>query len=222
MNGNGKRPAGSADRMVNAIIAIVILAVLGVAVYAVYGRVSKNLETKAITEGRKEATIRYLAEQQGMSVKEFFAEYGLENSGLSGSEPISEMYGKMTVENFAKYSGEDLDTFLEEYQLKDKVSADDLWEDAELKLPLSVYVGSEEYVDSFKEFYGLDESVNKDTPWGDVKDIVEQKQEELANATVEPIEEVPADDAAQEADDTEAETDASETEAEDTEAQTAE
>lgn len=186
MNGNGRRPASPADRMINVIIAVIILAVLGVASYAVYGKISDNLEEKAISEGTKEATINYTAKQQGKTVKEFLSEYGVENSGLKGSQPISDMYGKMTVENFAKYSGQELDAFLEEYKLKDKVSKDDLWEDAELKLPLGVYIGGDDYIEQFKEVYELDASVTKDTPWGDVKETVEKKQEEMKNATPAP------------------------------------
>ena len=95
---NSKRPATPADKMINAVIVIVILAVLGLGAYAVYDKVSVNLETKAIQEGTSEQTVRYAADKSGMSADEYLAQYGLGEAGLNEKSTGSERIEKMTVE----------------------------------------------------------------------------------------------------------------------------
>ena len=127
---NSKRPATPADKMINAVIVIVILAVLGLGAYAVYDKVSVNLETKAIQEGTSEQTVRYAADMAGMSADEYLAQYGLGEAGLNAKSTVSEMIEKMTVENYAKYSEKEVDALLEEFGLTDKATKDMLWSEA--------------------------------------------------------------------------------------------
>ena len=191
---NSKRPATPADKMVNAVIVIVVLAVLALGAYAVYDKVSVNLETKAIQEGTSEQTVRYAADAAGMSAEEYLAQYGLGDAGLSEKSKMSEMIEKMTVENYAKFNEKELDAFLDENGLKDKVSADTLWTEAELLIPTGIYMGGEEQFAQIKEAYELDDSITAETPWGEAKDKVEEAQnayiEKMQNATPAPTEEV--------------------------------
>ena len=187
---NSKRPATPADKMINAVIVIVILAVLGLGAYAVYDKVSVNLETKAIQEGTSEQTVRYAADMAGMSADEYLAQYGLGEAGLNAKSTVSEMIEKMTVENYAKYSEKEVDALLEEFGLTDKATKDMLWSEADLLIPTGIYMGGEEQFAQIKEAYELDDSITAETPWGEAKDKVEEAQnayiEKMQNATPAP------------------------------------
>lgn len=191
MRNHTRRPASPADKMFNAIVVIIIAVVLGLGVYAVYGRLSANLENKAIESGQAEQTVKYAANQAGMSVDEYLDQYGLKDSpDVNEKTTLSEMTNHMTVESFAKYNGQELDAFLDEYGLKDKVSADTMWPDAEKLIPTGTYVGGNDQFDAMKEAYELDDSITAETPWGEAKDKIEEAakayQEKMANATPAP------------------------------------
>ena len=197
MNNHTRRPASPADKMFNFIMFIIIIAILGLGVYAVYGKVSTNLENKAIESGQAEQTVKYAADQAGVTVDEYLEQYGLkDDADVNEKTPVSEMINHMTVENYAKYNGQDLDTFLQEYGLTDKVSGDTPWPDAEALIPTGIYVGGDEQFAAMKEAYGLDDSITADTPWGEAKDTITQAaqayQEKMANATPAPTEETSA------------------------------
>lgn len=198
---NSKRPATPADKMINAVIVIVVLAVLGLGIYAVYGKLSVNIENKAIEEGTSETTVRYAANLASMTVDEYLAQYGLADSDLNGKSTQTEMIEKMNVENFAKFNGQETEAFLAEYGLTDKATPDMLWTEAELLIPTGIYMGGEEQFAQIKEIYELDDSIKPETPWGEAKDKVEAASqaymEKLQNATPEPAEEAPAQESAE-------------------------
>lgn len=203
MKNNTRRTASPADRMFNALVFIIIAVVLGLGVYAVYGKISANVETKAIESGKSEQNVKYAADQAGMTVDEFLEQYGLKDAdGVNEKTTVSEMLQHMTVENFAKYNNQELDAFLEENGLKDKVSADTLWSDAENLIPLGIYAGGEEQFNAMKEAYELDDSITAETPWGEAKDKIEEAaeayQEKMMNATPAPTEESEAEEAVEE------------------------
>ena len=165
--------------------------------FAVYRKVSDNILDRQIAEGTAEMNVKVAARQAGQSVDEFLEYYGVADKGLNGDSTLNELTEQMTLGNFAKYQGQDYESFISDYGLADKgVSEDMAWKDAEKLIPLGTYIGDATQIDSFKEFYGLDASVTADTPWGDVADIVEAKNEELAQATP-----IPTEDTAQAADD---------------------
>lgn len=200
-----------ADKMVVAVMVIIIAAVLAVGGYAVYGKVSKNLETKAIEENGAAKTVSYLADQAGMSVDEYLAEYGLTDAGFDGKTTESDMVSKMTLENLAKYEGSDLATFIEENGLPaDKVDGNTTWEAAKDLIPLDAYFGGQ--FEEVKAAYELDDSITGDMTWGETKDVILAAQdayiEKMQNATPAPAEETEtaeeAVEAAEEAETTEA------------------
>ena len=190
MSNHTRRTKTPADRMLDLVAFIVIIAVLALGVYAVYGRISSNLETQAIESGAAAQTVKYAADQAGMTVDEFLEQYGLTDAGLNGDSAMSDAVEKMNVENFAKYNGQELDAFLEQYGLKDKVSGDTLWTDAEMLVPTGIMMGGEEQFGQMKEMFELDDSITFDTPWGEAKDKIEAAsaayQEKMANATPAP------------------------------------
>lgn len=212
---NNSKKSTPADKMFMAVMVIIIAAVLGVGGYAVYGKISKNLETKAIEENGEAKTVRYLADQAGMTVDEYLAEYGLTDAGLDEKTTESDMVSKMTLENLAKYEGSDLDTFIEENGLPtDKVDGNTTWEEAKDLIPLDTYFGGQ--FEEVKAAYELDDSITGDMTWGETKDIILAAQdayiEKMQNATPAPEaeEDAVAEEAAPEAAEEAAETETAE------------
>lgn len=186
-NSNAHRQ-GRADVTTNLIIAVIIAAVLALAVYAVYGKLSDKFLSKAIEAGEKEATVGYLAEQAGLTIDEYLEQYGL--SGLSKNTTEQEMLKQMTMENYASYAGTTLEEIKTNYVLDADVDASMTYGDFEKTLKVkNIFGGSEETFNQMKEVYGLDDSITMDSAWTDVEPILEQKQEELQNATPAPTEE---------------------------------
>lgn len=180
-----------ADKMFLAVIVLIIAAVLGLGTYAVYGKISKNLETKAIEEDGAEKTVSYMADQAGMTIDEFLDEYGLTDAGFDGKTTESDMVSKMTLENLAKYEGTELDTFIEENGLPaDKVDGNTIWEEAKDLIPLDEYFGGQ--FEEVKAAYELDDSITGDMTWGETKDTILAAQEayieKMQNATPVPEE----------------------------------
>lgn len=187
---SNSRKTTSADRMFMTLCVVIIAVVLGLGGYAVYGKISKNLQTKAIEENNAEKTVSYLADQAGMSVDEYLAEYGLSGTeGIDGKTTESEMVSKMTIGNLAKYEGTDLDAFIEENGLpSDKVDENTPWEEAKDLIPLDTYFGGQ--FEEVKAAYELDDSITGDMTWGETKDVILAAQEayieKLQNATPAP------------------------------------
>jgi hypothetical protein len=199
-----------ADRGINLVLAVIIIAVLAVGSVAVYRKVSDNMLTKAIADGTAPQTVATLAKQAGQSVDEYLADYGLSDSDVKGDTSTTDFLNNLTVKYFAAYNGEDFDSFVETYGLTDKVTEDTLWPDAEKLIPFGIYIGGSADVndedtatqlESIKSTYGLDDSVNASTPWGEVQPIIEAKQQEMAAASdsdSDASEEAPAADASTE------------------------
>lgn len=180
-----------ADKMFLAVIVLIIAAVLGLGTYAVYGKISKNLETKAIEEDGAEKTVSYMADQAGMTIDEFLDEYGLTDAGFDGKTTESDMVSKMKLENLAKYEGTELDAFIEENGLPaDKVDGNTIWEEAKDLIPLDEYFGGQ--FEEVKAAYELDDSITGDMTWGETKDTILAAQEayieKMQNATPVPEE----------------------------------
>ena len=180
---------GSADVKTNIIIGIIIAAVLALAVYAVYGKLSEKYLTKAIEAGEKEATVGYLAEKSGKTIDEYLEQYGL--SGLSKKTTEQDMLKQMTMENYASYAGTTLDELKTNYALDSAIDANMTYGDFEKTLKVkNIFGGNEDTFKQVKETYGLDDSITMDSAWTDVEPILKQKQEEMqkeaAKATAAP------------------------------------
>ena len=199
MNEGGKKTS-QADKLVNVIIAVVIIAFIAVGVYATYGKISEGIEEKAITSGEKEATVEYLAKQSGMSVEDYLAQYGLSlGDTIKKDTAESEMLDNMTVENYAKYNGQDADEMINGTGLQDKVTKDTLWKDFLPQVPVVSVLGEETF-NQLKAQFG--DEVTPDMPYGDFEKLMQEKQNAAAEATEAPAEEAaeaPADTAATEA-----------------------
>lgn len=200
---NNSKKSTPADKMFMTLIVVIIAAVLGLGGYAVYGKISKNLETKAIEENNAEKTVNYLADQAGMSVDDYLAEYGLQDTeGINGKTTESAMVSKMTLENLAKYEGKELDAFIEENGVPaDKVNGNTTWEEAKDLIPLDSYFGGQ--FEEVKAAYELDDSITGDMTWGETKDTILAAQEayieKMQNATPAPTAEASAEPEATEA-----------------------
>lgn len=182
----GKGHASSADKAINLVIAVVIIAVLAAGVFAVYKKVSESMFDKAVADGTAPQTVATLARQSGQTVDEFLENYGLADSTLNKDSSTEDFMNSLSVKNFAAYQGEEYDAFIEQYGLTDKVSEDMTWEEAQKLIPLGKMIGIEEgsedaatQLESIKEQFGLDASVNANTPWGEVEPIITAKQEEM-------------------------------------------
>lgn len=205
MNEKGKKKASQSDKIINAVVVLVILVFVVVGVYATYGKISEGIEDKAIVNGEKEATVEYLAKQADMTVEDYLAQYGLSlGDEISKKTTESEMLDNMTVENYLAYTGmeQTADEIIADAGLTDTVTKDTLWKDFFPQLPVSM-IYDEETFEQIKTQMGFGDDVTLEMPYGEFEALLE----EAANAAAEETE----------ASDTDSETD-SETDAETTEA----
>ena len=189
-----KRSRNSADTMINVIIAVVLIAVIGLAAYAIYGKMSTTLSQKAIEAGEKEPTVEYLAQQQSMSVEDFLALYGL--SDVSPKATEEEMTDQMTIDNYLTYSNIAMEDLTTQYHLDEAPAGDSNWGELRKSFTVKNYVGDEDALTLFTEIYGLEEGqITLDMPWTEAEPIIEESvkrmQEEMANATPAPATEAP-------------------------------
>ena len=114
------------DIISNIIIVVLILTVLGIGVWAVYSKFSQ-MPQEGTTEDITTPTISEAAQQEAISVEEFLANYGLsEAEGLTGDTEITEIMPLMTLENYAKFSGADVETIKQGMGLTKDYSNDTL------------------------------------------------------------------------------------------------
>lgn len=194
----GNNTAGSSDKLVTLVIVIAIIAVLGLGVYATYGKIAKNITDNKIANGEIAETVSHAAEAAGMSIEDYLADYSLTvTDEVNGDTPVSDLYGYMTLENYMNMANEgneepvELNSVIEEWGLTGKVTKDTQWKDVELLMPLSARF-SDEQLAQYKQTYNLGDEVNGDTTYGDFQKIIEEKAAELSSATAAPAEETPA------------------------------
>lgn len=181
MNRVEKKPATKADKTINAIIVLIILAFVAVGVYATYGKIAEGIKDRAIENGEAEATVAYLAKQENMSVEDYLAQYGLSvGDTITEKSTQSEMVDNMTLENYGKYVGQDAQEMIDGTNLQDKVTKDTLWKDFLPLIPSVSYYGEEQF-NKLKEVYGLGDEVTPETPYGELQKILEEKQAQMAD-----------------------------------------
>lgn len=194
-----KKRVSAADKVTNAIMAVVIVAVLGLAVWAVAPKFQAKIEeTKAAEEASKPDTIQKRADEKGVSVEDFIAEYGITGEDINGETLISQVAAQMTVENYAKLEGTTVEEFISSNGLPaDKVTGDMTVEAANALIPIKTVIASSGMdFDTFKSTYGLGDDITEDTPWVDVEETVYaamQAQQEAAAAAEEAVSEENAD-----------------------------
>jgi len=188
---NTQKNNSSSNKAMDLIIVLIVVAFIAVGVWAVYPKIADNMLEKSIADGTAPQTVETYAKQAGLSVDEYLAQYNLTDKA-DGNTEMADLVNLMDVAAFAKFQGMEYADFLTQYGLTDKVTETTMWTDAQLLIPLGVYIGGNDYVEEFKTYYELDASVTADTPWGELKDIVAEKDakmaEEMANATEAPAE----------------------------------
>lgn len=163
----------------DAAVALIVVVVLGLGVWACRDKIgfvpSNNTATEQQTE-TSVATVAQLAESEEMSVEDFLAKCGMSESGLTGESTQEEFYGKLTVANYASYVGKTAEELKAEYGIED-VSDDELWQDAQMQTPMSKV--AENYGMSFEEFAeqnGLPESITADMTQGQAIALMQATQ----------------------------------------------
>lgn len=187
------------NALITLIITVVIIAVLGLGVYATYSKLSKNIIDNKIASGEMEETVSHAAEAAGMSVEDYLADYGLTvTDEVNGKTPVNDLYGYMTLENYMNMNNAntsedpsatpepvDINAMIEEWGLTGQVTKDSLWKDVENLMPLKARFG-EEQLAQYKEAYNLGDEVTGDTSYGDFQKIIEEKIAQMTSATAAP------------------------------------
>lgn len=188
----GNNAAGKSDKLTTLAVIIAIIVVLALAVYATYGKISKNIVDNKIASGEMAETVSHAAEAAGMSVEDYLATYSLTVSDeVNGDTAINDLYGYMTLENYMNMANEgneepvDIDSVINEWGLEGKVTKDTQWKDVEPLMPLSARF-SEEQIAQYKESYGLGDEVDGNTTYGDFQKLIEAKLTDLMSATASP------------------------------------
>ncbi len=169
----------SADKTINLVIILIIVAVLAAGVWAMWGKISDNLLEKSIANGTAPQTVETYAKQAGLTVEEYLADKEITDASVNGDTLMTDLMDVITVKSYAKIAGLEPADFIAEQGLTDKVTEDMLWSEASKLIPLGKYIGGDEYVEEFKTYYGLDASVTAETPWGELEDIIAEKDAQM-------------------------------------------
>lgn len=102
-----KYSSNSSGNMLTVIMVAAVVAVLALGVWAVWGTISTNVRNNQLANGA-EPTVAEMADQSGMEVEDFLAQYGVADNGLNGKSLMSEMTEPMTLSNYATFMGVDL------------------------------------------------------------------------------------------------------------------
>ena len=177
----------SGDAALNAIIAVVIIVVLGLGVWAVIPQIKENRENNAATT-EQTMTIANLAAAEGISFDEYISKYGLTDAGLTAEDNYQSAFYAMTVENFAKANGTTVDALRSEYELPESVTNETIWSEATLEMPAGIAMGGDDQFEQAKESYGLGDEFTADSRWGDVQEaiIAKMMEQQAAEATAAP------------------------------------
>lgn len=200
-----------ADKGLNAVLTIIVAVVFILGVVAVSSSFSarKAQRTQEAIAAEDAAfrtamdngeiypiTVGDLARYDGVSVEDYVGSFGMDPEGITAETTESDFINRMTVQNFADYTGKDYDAFLAEYALTDKVTDSNmLWSDAQNLVPAGIALGvatgdtleDETALSDFetaKTQYGLGEAITITTPWGDIKDAVEAAQQAAMEAAM--------------------------------------
>ncbi len=110
-NKNLKPRRSKADTIVNIIITVVVVAVLALAIYAIADKFKPDIYT-----------LSDAATEQGMTVEDFSAEYGIE--GAEADADMNDVVNNMSLENYAKLSGTTFDEMVAQGGLPEGVTAE--------------------------------------------------------------------------------------------------
>ena len=108
---NSRPKRNKADTIVNLVISVVVVAVLALAIYAIADKFKPDIYT-----------LSEAAQEQGMTVEDFSAEYGIENA--QADDDMNEIINNMSLENFAKFSGTTYDELVTQGGLPEGVTSE--------------------------------------------------------------------------------------------------
>jgi len=114
----------SADRTVILVMTIIIAVVAAVGGYAMVKKVKgeRDAQRAAIAEYERQmklaTTVEGILVEQGITIEEFLTEMGLEGSGVTKDTSIQDLEAMLTIEQRAKYEGEEVDAFKAKYDIK--------------------------------------------------------------------------------------------------------
>lgn len=131
----------------NIVVALVIVAVAAVGVWASWDKIKANLP---VEEEEQVMTVAQVATEEELSVEEFLAKIGLADSGLTAESTADELLGKMTIENFAKFEDTEVEEFKKMYGIE-SLANDTPWNDAQMEIPMAK-MAENQYDMSFEDF----------------------------------------------------------------------
>ncbi|MBE7015363.1 MAG: hypothetical protein E7417_00860 [Ruminococcaceae bacterium] len=121
-------------------------------------------------------TVQDLADQMGVDVPTFLAQYELPED-MPANTTESAAYYNIPVKVMAQMFGMDYATMKETLKFPETVTEDTPWGEAEGEVTIQYYVG-EENLATFKEQYGLGDDITLETKWKEVRNIVDQAQKD--------------------------------------------
>lgn len=186
-----KRKASPADRVLNIIIAVVVLVFVGLAAWAISPKISEKIEAyKAEQQAALPDTIEKRANEKGITVEQFIADYGITGENITGETMMSDVVESMTVENYAKLEGTTVEEYITANGLPETVTGAMTVGEANDLVPIKTVIASSGMdFETFKTTYELGDDVTEDTPWSQVEETVMQKaQEMMATAETETAE----------------------------------
>ena len=131
------------------VLSAIILVVLALGVYAVYGTLADNFEARRISKAAErvqtgEATVEELADVQGITVDELLTSYGVtEEDAISEGSSMMEFAEKLTLAKYCEFAGlafteADFAEYKAANGIADDVTVDT--KDAEIKAGFTAYI----------------------------------------------------------------------------------
>ncbi len=169
-----KGPKNKASILMNVIIWVVVVAVLGLGVYAVGSKyIAKYQEQKA--QEVQTITVADVMAEEGITLEEFKTEYGLEaDEEVTEESDMNMVASKFTLTNYAKYTGVTIEELRAQYGLGDNVADTTIWADAMPYMTTGVVAQNFFNVDfeTLKTQLGFPEEITEDTLWSETDAIM--------------------------------------------------
>lgn len=158
------------------VILAIILVVAIIAAACVWFFMPKNKYNKMGYVDISGKTVQDLADQMGVDLAAFLAQYELP-ADMPADTTESAAYYNIPVKIMAQMFGMDYATMNETLHFPETITENSTWGEAEGEVTLQYYVG-EENLASFKEQYGFGDEVTLETKWKDVRFTVDSAQKE--------------------------------------------
>ena len=141
MSSNNKNTKSGSGNLLNVIIAVVIVAFLVLAGFAIAPSIKNMTENYKASQPVEIETVEKYAKAHDLSVEDFLAEYGLtDNEQVTKDTPISNVIFSMTLDNVAKFKGITLDELKTHYGLDAAVEGTKLYSDVQMDMKAGAVV----------------------------------------------------------------------------------